>query len=310
MGQRWILGSSLVLMLAAAGPSRAPGETVTVVGHSDAAVDRPNIQKAIDRAEPGATIELVGRFQFDGRFLSLEKPRLTLSGRALDNDGDGAVNEDWADELDNDGDGAIDEDDWDAELVGVVGEDGRPSPGPELSLYNRAVVSDALPGPIVGITIRDLKFSTFHRALDLSGDHSVPEGARCNEVITSPGSADQAVITNNWFDNNDRAVQVFGAARGATIENNLFTGNTTGILLVSGEAYCRAADGSNSSFAIGGPVGTKISNNRVATSAFALVAASGSTEIRDNRILPVVFPSQEEVAGDEPEEEAAAAEDD
>jgi len=274
---------------------------MTVVGRSDAAADRQNIQAAIDKAESGATIELVGRFQFDGQFLSLEKAHLTLQGRAEDNDGDGAVNEDWADELDNDGDGAVDEDDWDAELVGVAGEDGKPAPGPRLSLYNRAVVSDALPGPVAGITIRDLKFSTFYRALDLSGDHSVPEGARCDEVITSPGSADQAVIAGNWFDNNDRAVQIFGAARGAIVENNLFTENTTGILLVSGEAYCRAADGSDSSFAIGGPVGTKISNNQVITSAFALVATSGSTEIRDNQMSPVVYPSDPEPAAADPE---------
>ncbi len=296
-----LVGSSFIALVAAAPPEAPAPQITTVVGRFDAEVDRSSIQAAIDSAEPNSTIELVGRFQLDGQFLNVEKAHLTLRGRADDNDGDGAVNEDWADQVDNDGDGAVDEDDWDAQLVGVTGEDGRPAPGPPLSLYNRAVVSDALPGAVEGITIRDIKFSNFHRAVDFSGDHSVPEGARCEDVITTSGSADNVVVRSNWFDNNNRAVQVFGAARGATVESNLFTNNTTGILLVSGEAFCRAADGSDSSFAIGGPEGTKILNNRVITTAFGVLATSGSTETRDNQMLPIVFPPEPKADPDDRE---------
>jgi hypothetical protein len=297
-----LVGSSFIALLAAAQPEAPAPQITTVVGRFDAEADRSSIQVAIDSAEPNSTIELVGRFQLDGQFLSLEKAHLTLRGRADDNDGDGAVNEDWADQVDNDGDGAVDEDDWDAELVGVTGEDGRPAPGPPLSLYDRAVVSDALPDPVEGITIRDIKFSNFHRAVDFSGDHSVPEGARCKDVITTSGSADNVAVRSNWFDNNNRAFQIFGAARGATVADNLFTSNTTGILLVSGEAYCRAADGSDSSFAIGGPEGTKILNNRVITTAFGVLATSGSTETRDNQMLPIVFPPEPKADSDIREE--------
>jgi hypothetical protein len=295
MMKRFLLAFVLATLLPGVASARPAPEVKTVVGRLDPAKDRQSIQTAIDGSLPGDTIELVGSFQFDGKFVSLEKPEITLQGRIEDNDGDGKANEDWADGIDNDGDGAIDEDDWEAVLLGVAGVEGRPDPGPPLTLFNRAVVIDALPKDYEGIVIRGIKFSTFHRAVDFSADHTVPDGALCSDVVKTAGSALHPRVEANWFHNNGRGVQIFGSARGARIETNLFTDNATGILLVGGEAYCRSADGSDSTFAVGTPKATVIANNRMVDSAFGLVATPNQqTEIRGNEILPDFAVSEDE----------------
>ena len=108
--------------------------------------------------------------------------------------------------------------------------------------------------------------------------------------LVSTASADGVVVADSWFDDNDRAVQIFGASRDAQVVDNLFTDNATGILLVSGEAYCRAADGSDSSFAVGTPTGATIAGNRVITRQLAFLATAGSTKLTDNQLLPEAYP--------------------
>ena len=91
-------------------------------------------------------------------------------------------------------------------------------------------------------------------------------------------------VERNWFHNNRRGVQIFGASRGGKITNNLFSENTMGVMLIGGEAYCRGADGTDSSFAIGSPRNTEVSHNLVVTAALGVVLAEGgSTEIEGNR---------------------------
>ena len=124
---RSLLAAAVVLfLLAGTSAGSQPPTTITVIGLDDQDVDRQNIQDALDAAKNNDTVELVGTFQLDGTRMFITSKQLTITGPAIDNDGDGAINEDWNDGVDNDGDGSIDEDDWDATLIGVADTDGSP----------------------------------------------------------------------------------------------------------------------------------------------------------------------------------------
>lgn len=257
--------TSLILAFASSALLAAPAhKTLTVFGQADRTVDRQNIQDAIDLAEPGDTVELVDTFLLDGERIFIRESSLTLTGRAEDDDGDGAVNEDWQDGVDNDGDGSVDEDDWDAALVGLANPDGTPVTDVDLEFYfNRAVSIEGITGAGRKIALRHLKFSTFDRAINLFPEYFF--GTRlCADLVVTEGSLQQLTIEHNWFDNNIRDVVANGAVRGSKVADNLTTGALNISVLLLGEEFgCDLPDGTNNPIPMGRPRDNHFSNNRI-----------------------------------------------
>ncbi len=255
---------------------------VEVVGQNDAAVDRQAIQDAIDGAAPGDAIVLRGTFQLDGERIFITKAPLKLEGVALDNDGDGAVNEDWGDGADNDGDGAVDEDDWDAVLVGVAQANGQPAADPDnATFFNRGLVVSGISEAFSGLVIENLKFSTHHRAVTLTPDSDSTGGVLCGNQFQTPGSIAGMKIEKCWFDNNNRAVQAFGAVADLVVEANLFTASRNNDLLIVGQLLGCAGEGQP--LPIGTPRRTTISENRVLGGNVGVLSLlSESTAVEEN----------------------------
>lgn len=240
--------------------------TLTVTGQMDRTVDRQSIQDALDAAAPGDTILLTGTFLLDGERIYLSKSGTTLAGEAVDNDGDGRVNEDWSDGVDNDADGFIDEDDWDAVLEGLAHPDGTPLDDGALDyFYNRALAVEGLSGPVRDLTIRDLKLSTFDRGINLFPDW-VWATKRCEDIAPTAGTLADVVIEGNWFDNSYRNVVLHSATRGVQVRNNLMTGSLSGSILLIGQEYgCIQADGTDLFFPIDLPTDNDFADNEIIT---------------------------------------------
>lgn len=275
--------SALALLLAAAVPGGAA--TLTVTGRNDAAVDRPNLQQALDAAAPGDTILLDGTFQLDGVSLFLAEDRLTLEGRVIDDDGDGRANEDWADGADNDGDGAVDEDDWDAALLGV--DDGSGGPAGDVSprqFFNRALRIEGVTGVVRQIAVRHLLFARHNRAVSISADHRFGSGSACEDVELTGGLARGITIEHNRFLDNERDVQLLGAAHGVAVRDNVMTGATEFPVLLAGESLpCLLPDNSRSALPVGRPENTLVAGNRMQGLVAAVFSSeTGSTKVQDN----------------------------
>lgn len=264
----------------------AAADTIPVTGADDPAVDRPAIQAAVDSAEPGDTVELAGVFQLDGTRVLIDLSRLTLAGVELDDDDDGTVNEDWTDGLDNDGDGAIDEDGWDAVVMGVADETGEPIlvEGTN-ALFNRAFVVEGATGTLEHLTIRGIRFSTNHRAIELLPEWGSPTGG-CDDRFLTSGSLRHATIERNRFDNNELASLALGAIEHLTVRDNVYTGNGLGSLFVEGtEVDCPLVDGSAVPLAIGTPRFTRLRSNRFVEGGSIALASfeTRNIHVKDNR---------------------------
>lgn len=282
---------SLLLCLALMS-SAAQSDTITVVGQDNKATDRSSIQAAIDRAAPGDTVELVGVFQLDGTRVFITKAPLTLAGRALDNDNDGAVNEDWADGADNDGDGRVDEDDWDTVVRGVANPDGSPAGDSDPSrLFNRGFVLEGAAGTFRRVEVRNIKFQTHHRAISLQPDWKSPT-LFCDDIVSTGGSSDGISVLGNWFDNCRRGVQAFGEVARLTIKDNQFTlttppsilGAPLGVELLGGLTVCFLPGGGTRPLRVGTPRMTEVANNRFIAGGTLGILTSGTslTTIRHN----------------------------
>lgn len=267
-----VAGLSLFVLLASIGAAPSPGNTITVVGQDDIAVDRQAIQGAIDAAGDNTTIRLVGTFQLDGTQIIISKGNLTIEGQRFDSDGDGKVNEDWADGLDNDFDGSIDEDGWDTVLRGLTNPDGTPDEGPGIrSLFNRGMEVTLIEGQANQITIRDLKFESLVRGIGIGPDVRLQPGFFCDEVIFTGGQVKNAVIERNLFENVTRGAQIFGESHNVRISDNIlqdvvrdsFGGGGQGILLVGEAVFCVDSGGNDSFVLMGTPVNTQIGGNLV-----------------------------------------------
>ena len=133
-------------------------QVLHVAGQDDIAVDRLAVQAAVNSAGPGDTILLAGTFQFDGTPVLVRSSRLTIAGEVLDNDGDGAYNEDRPDGVDNDGDGQIDEDGWDATVRGVDDGFGGPAADAFPDRFNDGFEVLGFDEALRHLTFRDLEF--------------------------------------------------------------------------------------------------------------------------------------------------------
>ncbi|MCP4655221.1 MAG: hypothetical protein GY856_07360 [bacterium] len=251
---------------------------VTVVGQADPQVDRQNIQDAVDAASPGTTIVLDGTFLLDGERIFLTTSHLTLTGQAVDNDGDGEVNEDWQDGVDNDGDAAVDEDDWDTVVQGLANPDGTPVNDGDLDIYfNRALAIEGVTGSARHIAIRHIKFSTHDRAINIFPDW-FPGTKLCADYVFTDGTLGHVTIEHNWFDNNMRGIGVHGAVEGLRVRNNLFTDQLSGGVLLFGQEYaCGGDDGFDLPVAMGTPLRSLLSDNAF-TSATAWGVISIATD--------------------------------
>jgi len=271
-----------MLALAAGGLSAAPGAVVTVVGNDDAATDRQAIQDAIDAAGPGGTVELVGTFQLDGERIEVGVDRLEIRGARVDADGDGGFHEDWPDGRDNDGDGAVDEDDWDAVLRGVTGPGGEPVRDDGVNgLFNRAFTVDGAVPPVFGLTVRDLAFEGFHRAIELLPEWASPTG-RCEDRVRVPGSMRQARFEGNRFTNNVLGITVLGDVAQSAIRENVFERHAIfGPVVEGGTPRCPLAGGGSIPLELTPPEEITIEDNLGVDSPFG-TAATINTQIRAN----------------------------
>ena len=266
-----------------------PPQTITVQGQDNINLDRQAVQDALDSAQPGDTVELVGTFQFDGGEVFITKSRLTLAGRAVDNDGDGKVNEDWTDGVDNDGDGDVDEDDWDAEIHGLAYPDGTPVEDLTSTLFNRAVGITAGFGDLRGIAVRHLKFYTVLRGVRLSGGH-FSYSHDCDDIVYTGDEIDGVVVEKNLFDNTRRGAQIFGTVANATFRDNVAIGSHNQALLVVGDLVGCRLPGDNSDFTgvmpIERPERIEISGNRVLADPTTGIAVFGTdhSTVRDNAV--------------------------
>ena len=253
-----------VVSTAAAGPEN---KTTTVYGMDNQAVDRAAIQDAIDSAPKNGTVELVGTFQLDGEFIFINRDHITIEGRAVDNDGDGSVNEDWGDGVDNDADGLVDEDDWDTVIKGLLDGDGLPIRDlfpPDRKFFNRGFAVWGAEGAADQITIRNLKLTGLNRPIGFAAGTVFSDGLFCDDIELSDGFVKNAVVEGNWFDNTVRGAQIWGASEHVRFSNNLMTRTQgAGILLVGGGSFCFAADGSASSVVVGTPEKTVITGNLI-----------------------------------------------
>jgi nitrous oxidase accessory protein NosD len=263
-----------------------------MLGAAVFSVDRQAVQDALDAAQPGDTVELVGTFQFDGTEVFITKSRLTLTGIAVDNDGDGEVNEDWTDGVDNDGDEEVDEDDWDAAIHGLANLDGSPVEDIDRpTLFNRAIGIKGGFGDLRGIAVRHLKFYTVLRGVSLFGGH-FSDSHDCDDIVYTSDEIDGVVVEKNLFDNTRRGAQIFGTVANATFRDNVAIGSYNQALLAVGEAVgCWDDEGGGeppvwSSLAIDRPQHIEISGNRVLadpTTGIAVFSTDHST-VRDNAV--------------------------
>jgi copper-binding protein NosD len=247
------------------------GQPIRITGQNDVTQDRQALQEALDRAAPGAIVELSGTFRLDGQRVFITHTPLTLRGVVLDNDGDGLSNEDWADGADNDGDGRVDEDDWDATLLGVTTPDGRAVEDPNRDTpFNRTLVLQGVRGTAERLVIRDLKFQGHNRAISLQPEADAATN-RCEDTVLTGGRLVKAEIRDNLFIGNRRAVQVIGSVADLGIDRNLFVGNTAVDLLAFGKSLsCAEAPGAPGVLPVGIPQGIRISGNEILSSNISL----------------------------------------
>ena len=232
-----MLGVTLVIVLAQFASAAAP--RTIVVTSVNQSFDRQNIQNAIDSANEGDTIELVGAFQLDGISVHIRKS-VNIIGRAIDNDNDEKTNEDWADGINNDGDNSIDEDDWDAALIGIADIDGRPAPEVGPAIFNRGLAIDAVTGSI-DVSVRNLKFSTLTRGMGVYP--GAEESLLCTRFSTD-GMVTGLTFADNFITNCNRGFEIFGGAEHFNVENNVFMDmQRADILLVAEFSGCFNADG-------------------------------------------------------------------
>jgi len=268
--------------LVAAAPA---AKTITVVGQDDSSVDRAAIQAALDAVAKNGTVELVGVFQLDGLELHVRNSHTTVRGRALDDDGDGKINEDWTDGIDNDLDGAVDEDDWNAVLKGILAGDGTPEEGAAAPFFNRGF--EALGLQQVHIT--DIKFTGLVRGVAYGGTVEIADTFLCSSTFPIPEMRNSSA-DRNLFDNQNRAVQIFGGSHQVAFRDNVVINHRAGIpiVLVGDEVGCRNADGSQGSFATGRPHNTIIEGNQISdvNERFAAIGVFVAewTFIRNNEI--------------------------
>jgi len=187
--------------------SAGTGKTITVDCANNQTTDRPAIQSAIDSADGGDTVKLAGTCQLDGTQVFITKSNLTITGAGAPGS-------------------------WSTVVKGiaVVGGtpqgDGSTAPFP---YFNRGfhIGDETGNSQVENVLIENIKFSTLHRGV-IVGPQIGGNTGLCSGITVGTGSASSIVVQNNWFDNDDRAAEIFGTANKVTLQNNRVTNNSTG----------------------------------------------------------------------------------
>jgi len=276
------------MALAGSGAFAAPTTVVTVIGQNDPAIDRQAIQDAIDAAAPDSTIRLLGVFQLDGERILIHGSGLSIVGEAIDDDGDGRIQEDWSDGRDNDGDGLVDEDGWETVVHGVAGPGGPATDDGVNGFFNRGLVIDGAVPAVEDLVIRDIHFTTFQRAIDLIPEWASPTG-RCDDRVRVAGSARRVTVERNLFTDNILGVVMLGDVSASEIRDNVFERNSTFGAVVEGNADdCPLSGGGSVLLDLGTPHSVALRGNLAVESSLATAYTEQST-VDANRFEGTVF---------------------
>ncbi len=260
-------------------------QVLNVAGQNDVAVDRLAVQAAVNSASPGDTILLEGTFQFDGTPVVVRSSRLTIAGEVVDNDGDGAYNEDRPDGIDNDNDGLVDEDGWDATVRGVDDGFGGPAADAFPNRFNDGFEVLGFDEALRHLTFRDLEFERLNRSIYLFPDYD-DDGTVFVCLSSSPtnGRLDRVTIKNNAFVNGVRAVEAAGRVKKVSVRGNLFAQQSRGVLLFGQTLGCAEEDGSVVEFLpLGTPRQFAVANNEFESVSIGVNSfISRSTRVRRN----------------------------
>jgi hypothetical protein len=228
---------------------RANGPVINVVGQDNIAVDRANLQAAIDAAPDGATIHLRGVFQFDGTVVLVSRSHLTIAGVAHGGS-----------------QGPL--------LKGVLNVSGLPvgdlpvgPPPPNVAVhFNRGIsIGPTDGGSVEDVTLRGFAMSGFNRAVAVQSFQAIDN--LCDSVNAGVETRN-VTIQDLEIDNVIRGIQSFGDVRDLTVKNSVVTGAIAqGILINGGGVGCFNPDGSPQpgGFDAGSTVGAEIRNNHFAT---------------------------------------------
>ena len=288
LGTRWAVA---VALLSAAGAAEAA--TIQVTGQDDALIDRAAIQAAVNGAAPGDVIVLGGTFQLDGTPVFLSTSDLTIEGVAVDDDGDGAINEDRPDGVDNDGDGLTDEDGWDAVLRGVDNGVGGPAGDAFPSRFNDGFEILGFDASIDDLAFRNLEFRRLNRAIYIFPDYA--DGGTvllCGASSPRTGSVQRVSIRDNAFVNGRRGVEILGRVDAVAIRDNWFSNVVQRSVLLFGQTIgCAEPDGSIVQFLpLGTPRSVDIVSNEMSAVTIGLLSfISDKTTVRDNVIQAFNF---------------------
>jgi len=195
--QLWTL---LALLLLAACPGSTYAATTTAVCANNIGIDRVLIQAAINNSVAGDTIELIGTCQLDGTAIFINTPNLTIKGPGAAGNWTTVVS------------GLTD-------LNGIPLDDGT---APSFLRFNRGLSIGPRTDSISGITIQGIKFANLNSAVDISPSIGGNSNLCSGMQITS-GNASYILVTNNWFDNDRRAVSNIGLSHHINITANLIT---------------------------------------------------------------------------------------
>lgn len=277
----------VLALLAGSGASATSNPIVTVIGQNDPANDRQAIQDAIDTASPNSTIRLVGTFALDGERILVQTSDLHIVGEAVDDDGDSRYQEDWVDGRDNDNDGLIDEDDWETVLRGVSTPDGEPATDNGVNgLFNRAFAIEG--ADVAHVLVRDLHFTTFHRAIELIPEWASPTG-RCDDRVRVDAEAQEVRIERNRFTDNVLGVTMLGAVSHSSIEHNVFERNDTfGAVVEGGSVTCPLTGGGGVVLNLTSPSAVTLRNNVGVASGLG-TAFTEQSRVQGNRLEDSIF---------------------
>lgn len=187
----------IVLSFTASVYAHAATTTVNCRGKQ---TDRALIQKYINKAAPGDTINLAGTCQLDGTAIFINTSNLTIQGAGASGN-------------------------WSTVLLGLTDSNGVPlndQPGPTFQYFNHGISIGPSNNTISGVAIQGIKFKNLNWPVDISP--SIAGNTHlCSGITITTGNASHISVTDNWFDNDGLAVSNFGVGDHINIENNLIT---------------------------------------------------------------------------------------
>ncbi len=262
MSKQALLALFTIISLGFAGSDYAATTTVdcsTVSNAHDA------IQTAINSAAPGDVIDLVGTCQLDGRNISINTSNITIEGV-------GAVGN------------------WSSVLKGLINTATGHPLGDKGSLggfafFNRGFTFGPTNAVISGVVIQGIKFQDLNRGINVTPSINAT-ASNCNTTIITNGTASNINIINNWFENNNRDVSMYGTSDHVTIANNLMNKTNSIDVFANGVVYgCSVG----SPLPLGTPEYTNITGNTSmndhSTANTLQIQATDKTTITNNVLI-------------------------